>query len=108
MKKTKIKIQSKKNIPAKILYFHTAVPKNWPSGTNNKIELNPGPKVIPNELTATKIEEYLLYAHTSTFIAKNFLVINLAPPIPKIILPIIKDINPPIDAYDSYFIVSDM
>lgn len=45
---------------AKILCFLTCIPRNTPFGMNSKTELKPGPTVIPRELMATKIAEYLL------------------------------------------------
>ena len=44
----------------KILCLLIYIPKNVPEGINSKMELKPGPKVIPKEVTATKKAEYLL------------------------------------------------
>lgn len=43
-----------------MLCLTTSVMPIVPSGINSNMELKPGPRVIPKELTATNIAEYLL------------------------------------------------
>lgn len=75
---------------AKIFHFYIGIPNIDDDLAYIRNEENPGPKHIPAAPSPTKRAVYFDNAHGFTFNMMYFLVINLAPPIPIIILPIAK------------------
>lgn len=81
------------DIRANMFHCRTGTPMKVEGLAYIRNELIPGPRQIPACDIPTKMAVYFVKAQGLTICTMNFLVISLAPPMPRQILPAIKSVK---------------